>query len=258
MFCKRCGKQLNDSDVFCTQCGTKVEINETAPAEQPIIKNDITQQTSQSANVEQPTIQPTQQTITNENVQQENLQTVQQQPLNQQPINQQFYQNQPVQNPVTQTLGMKWYKFLIYFSLFASAVLNFSTSLMYFTGEIHNINSETARSEWVYAFYPSLKGLDVFFGVVALVLCVGAIFVRFQLAKFKKNGPLFYFILIGINIVTSIIYIIAYAIILADVNNYTTTITISPSQISGLIGNVVILILNIIYFNKRKHLFVNH
>lgn len=226
MFCKQCGKEVDESVTFCPQCGTKIEVAEES-AEQPVL-NAV----NQPVNAEQPNVQS-------------------------QPQPQPIFQNQPVQNPVVQTLGMNWYKFLIYFALFAAAVLNFSASLMYFTGEIYNMSGESVGSEWIYGFFPSLKGLDVFMGIVALVMCAGAIFVRFQLAKFKKNGPLFYFILIGVNIATSIIYMIASAVILADISNYTTTITISPSQIVGLITNFVILILNIIYFNKRKHLFVN-
>ena len=225
MFCKQCGKPIDDTAVFCPQCGAKVDNAVSNP--------EVSNMTNQTVNVEQPTVQPTQQV---------------QQP-NQQPI------NQPMQNPVAQSLGMNWYKFLIYFALFAAAVLNFSTALMHFTGEIHNMSSKThVDPEWFYGFFPSLKGLDVFMGVIALVLCAGAILVRMNLAKFKKNGPLFYFMLIGVNIVTSIIYVIAYAVILSDA---TREITISGQNIVTIVGNIVLLILNIIYFNKRKHLFVN-
>lgn len=34
MFCQNCGKEIKDSSTFCSECGAKVELNETVQANQ--------------------------------------------------------------------------------------------------------------------------------------------------------------------------------------------------------------------------------
>ena len=242
MFCKQCGTQLDASAKFCPQCGTMVEIAENTPIAQPTVENTASQQANQTVNIEQPTIQQTQQAQT----------------FNQQPV----YQNQPMQNQMVQPLGMNWYKFIIYFQLFACAVINLFVGSMYISGEIYNLQSASDNysshfgysvSKLIYEYFSELKAIDVMYGIISLGIAVFAIVVRMRLAKFKKDGPIFYYILQGVSIVASIIYMTIFIIIMSDIREF----TIPSSLISSLTTSIILLVINIIYFNKRKHLFVN-
>ena len=83
----------------------------------------------------------------------------------------------------------------------------------------------------------------------------GAIFTRFQLAGFKKNGPMLYFIVIGIIIFANFIYIIAAV---SEVKKYgfPASAIVQPSIVGQIIGYIILVVCNIIYFNNRKKLFV--
>ena len=154
---------------------------------------------------------------------------------------------------MTTQQGMKWYKFLIYFSLIFSAVLNLGSCILYFTGEVHNVgNSNHIDLEWFYTFFKDLKARDVFMGVACLILVALAIITEIFLVKFKKAGPVLLYVTIIINIVTSIAYLIGTVVIIGNVAGQ---VEIQPSDITSIVTSIVMLILNIIYFNKRKHLF---
>ncbi len=153
---------------------------------------------------------------------------------------------------VDNNLGMKWYKFLIYFSLFAGAVINVISGIPFLTGSIYDTSSGyEGTSDLVYAFYPGLKTIDVMYGIVALATAVLCIVARFALAKYKKSGPALLLSVYAVGIVISIIYFIAFKAIVTDVDLDTSSI------VSSMVSSVVMIIINKIYFDKRKHLFVN-
>ena len=60
------------------------------------------------------------------------------------------------------------------------------------------------------------------------------------------------YILYGANILFGIIYAIAVGIVCHDMS-----IAFSSGTIGSFVGSGVMLAVNIVYFNKRKHLFVN-
>lgn len=218
MFCRNCGNNLPEGTSFCTACGTPIQ---AAPAEQP---------------APQPVQQP-----------------VYQQPVYQQPNYQQNPYQQPVyqQPPVVfvQEMPMKWYKFLIYFSLFASAVLNVINGLGLLTGTIYQ-----GQADLVYATFEGLKGLDTFVGIFSLALAGFAVFVRFQLSGYKKLAPRLLLILyIGV-IVFDLVYIIGMGTVLPDI---AMDMIDTSSFYSSMISSAVFAIVNYIYFKKRAHLFVN-
>ena len=154
------------------------------------------------------------------------------------------HNNQPYQ-PDAMKYPMNWYKFLIYFALFASAVLNAISGIIYMTGGQYE-----GYASMVYAFYGSLKTLDIIMGILCIAVAVFAILTRFSLAKFQVNGPRNLYVLYIVNFCLVLIYAIAIGAI-TGINVFTASI------VANLITSIVMVVVNYIYFNKRKELFVN-
>ena len=150
------------------------------------------------------------------------------------------YEAQPVMTeaPPAQELqpcGMKWYKFLIYFALWAGAIVNLIDSLQFFTGSILGDDVEI-----LYAYYP----------LILVTYAVFAIYTRYRLAQFRQNGPACLHALYLVQLAMVLIYWLAGSLILGEWLDL-------ASGFSDLISSIVILCINIVYFRKRKHLFVN-
>ena len=73
---------------------------------------------------------------------------------------------------------MGWYKFLIYFALFAGAFLNVCYAVLYMTGSIYE--TEQIDPLTVYSLYPGVKAVDIVYGILLLVLAVFMIVFSFQ------------------------------------------------------------------------------
>lgn len=141
--------------------------------------------------------------------------------------------------------GMKWFKFIIYFQLWAGMLVNLVTAGKYFTGAYYEGNAEM-----VYRFFPALQPLDIVMGVVCLALAVYAVVVQRALAKFRAKGPMMYYLMYIVNTAVTVLYLIIGSIILGQ--------SAFTAEVAGsIIGSIVMLFVNIPYFNNRKHLFVN-
>lgn len=149
----------------------------------------------------------------------------------------------------TPKLGMKWYKFLIYFSLFFGAFLYLVYGYQFLTGSVYAISSNgEVTAELVYEFYgPLLHFLDVFYGISTIALAVFSIVVRNKLAKFNADAlTWFYAYQVG-NIIVGAVYIIGAALVTGQ--------TLSETSIGNLIGSLILLFINVRYFTKREYLF---
>lgn len=157
-----------------------------------------------------------------------------------------------VTTPGTTQYSMKWFKCLIWFMLFFSALYDFIYGINYITGGIYMVQTNgEATAELVYMFYGSaLKTLDVIYGFSLLAMAVLCIVTRFKLAKYKADGPQFVYIVYAASAVTALIYSVGVAII---ANNS----TMIASTITGVVVQAAILFANYKYFTKRKELFVN-
>lgn len=141
--------------------------------------------------------------------------------------------------------GMKWFKFIIYFQLWAGMLVNLVTVGKYFTGAYYEGNAEM-----VYRFFPALQPLDIVMGVVCLALAVYAVVVQRALAKFRAKGPMMYYLMYIVNTAVTVLYLIIGSIIIGQ--------SAFTAEVAGsIIGSIVMLFVNIPYFNNRKHLFVN-
>ena len=212
-FCPNCGTMCQDTATFCPNCGNSLVGN-------------TTEQAGAAGNYsgEYPTQQPVQQ---------------------QQPMPQGY----PVQQQPA--LPMKWYKFLIYFALFAGGILNFIQGINYITGDVYAAQSNLqVTAETVYSFYGNgLKVVDILFGVLLMLLGVFQIFTRFQLARYKKKAPLYINIVYGAMAGIEFLYFILTKCVGVDATLSTV--------IAGGIAYSIVFLCNYVYFKKRKHLFVN-
>jgi len=146
---------------------------------------------------------------------------------------------------------MAWFRFLIFFSLWASAFSNVVLAVMYLTGAIYDLEF-MGMADAVYAEYPSMRALDVAFAIAAVGIAVFSVYTRFRLAGFKKNGPQTLAVLYILSCAVSVLYAFVSSAMIGE---------LSASDLSSLSVNVLVTAIlvaaNRIYFDKRKHLFVN-
>lgn len=172
-----------------------------------------------------------------------------------------IYGQQPPQNqfytpaaPMAQH-PMKWYKLLIYFSLFLGALNNLINGLIYMTGGIYFVQSNGEFSaDMIYGFYGGgLKALDVTYGILLIAFAGFGIYTRSRLAKYKSNGPMCICILFvagaGLTLLYNIAFLAVTGLDFSEVFNAQTFTTIAVS-VGMVLGNYF-------YFEKRKDLFVN-
>lgn len=225
MFCPNCGNQCPDGTKFCQSCGTPLTNNQHRNT-QPDYGNQ-------------------------QNYYQQSNQQYQQTNYNQY---QQPNYNRPYQQPYVQPYPdpynghpMGWYKFLIYFALFAGAFLNVCSSILYLTGNIYTTSDVDPRA--VYYLYPGLQVVDIIYGVLLLAVAAFMIVTRFQLSGMKKNGPKMVIALYIINIAFAVIYVIAISCI-------TEYFVWDATTIGQCVIPIVMAIVNKVYFDRRKDLFV--
>ena len=145
--------------------------------------------------------------------------------------------NAPVEvhEPVQPAHPMKWHKFLIYFQLFLAALISLYNAVVCFRLVFLDVSG---LWDAVYAVS----------GVISVLLAVLALYVRFRLAGFRKNGPKMYILFLGINCVFQVLnLLISFG---SDLN------TVS-SAIGSLLTCVLMLVLTNIYYKKRADMFVN-
>ncbi len=146
---------------------------------------------------------------------------------------------------------MKWYKFIIYFQLFANAVLNGVMGIALVTGLIWKVYSDGyITAGMVYSFFPGMHAVDIIFGLLMIALAAWAIIIRFDLAKFEKGAPKKYLIFLGANIAVAILYTICASVAIGAYAG-------SPTLWVQVIVSGVLIIVNYFYFKKRSGMFVN-
>ena len=154
-------------------------------------------------------------------------------------------------NPQTQAPAqpsMKWFKFLIYFSLFAGAVVNLGSGIAWISGAIYAMQGGVS-ADTVYSVFGSLKAVDTLYGVMQIALAGFYVYTRFRLAKFCSNGPTCLYVICVLNACL----ILFYAIVAGSICGIDQVSSSVPSIGIG----IGLLITNVQYFKKRKHLFVN-
>lgn len=212
MYCSKCGAPLPDGSNFCTRCGTATNLAAQNTAAPPSPAEPAESQRFSNL-VERPTENP--------------------------------YAAYRPQAPQGPAFPMKWFKFTIYFQLFANVVLNLFNALSSLLGLAYGTDAEM-----VYRTYPGIHTLDMLTGILCLALAVFALVTRFQLAKFKKRGPLMLCIFLACNLVAELFYMVAASIV-------TGISFLNPTSISSAVTLIVLILCNHTYYNKRRELFTN-
>lgn len=141
--------------------------------------------------------------------------------------------------------GMKWFKFIIYFQLWAGMLVNLVTAVKYFTGAYYE-----GSAEMVYTFFPALHPLDIVMGVFCLALAAYAVVVQRVLAKFRTKGPMMYYLMYIVSTAGTVLYLLIGSLIIGQS-------AFTAETAGSFTGSLFMIFINIPYFNNRKHLFVN-
>lgn len=157
-----------------------------------------------------------------------------------------------------ESYSMKWFKFVIYFQLFASCVL----SVINGVGLLNGVNYGGMMDQ-LYEKCPTLKDADSFYAIASFLMAGFALVVRFRLAGYHRDGPVLYLVMLVANVVVVGIY----ALMIDGVGSVTigsgfpyydyTVFEFDawPSVISSFVSSGVLFVCNAIYFGKRSELF---
>lgn len=149
---------------------------------------------------------------------------------------------------VTKQLGMKWYKFIVYFQLPISIV-----SLMMYAYKGYKIKMESYNRESYYII-----------ALLYLAVIIYGIFVMIQLLRLKRGATMKYYLFIILSncvwILELIINIHFDASMMVEVDDSYLSKNLLFWVIYILlcvVSMAIYIILNYLYFRKREHLFVN-
>ncbi len=146
------------------------------------------------------------------------------------------------------TLPMNWFKFVIYVQLFLTTAVALFNAVSLFTGL-----SYSYEAEHVYSAFPSLKICDLLFGVLYVALGVMCLVARSRLAGFKAGAPTLYVAVYAAALLLSVIYPLAMSM----ATGMPLSETFDGNYLFSIMGSLGMILCNLTYFGKRKHLFVN-
>ena len=227
MFCSQCGKPTKQGQNFCRFCGAPLQQKTNSDSAddsvfEPAYKESIPSPTQGNSDLQQNSAPSPE-------------------------LSDEF--SASTQELSSQTpMKMAWYRFLIYFSLFAGAFINFLTSLSLLMGRYYT-NKKT--TEFLYNMYDDLRSLDILMALLLIMISAWGIFTRFRLARYRKNGPLYLNIHYGSSIAWCLIFIYS----LSSITNVSPT-EIASAYIPSIIAGIILIVTNTLYFQKRKHLFI--
>ena len=207
MYCFKCGKEIQGNPVYCPNCGAMLGETDKSTPFSPYSSEENSLVQAESANV----------------------------------VSDGYAagEAQPV-------LGMKWFKFIIYFQLFASMLMLIRDGVTTATGAQYG-----GDAEFIYALWPSLKTIDILYAIFCFVLAAFALYVRMSLAKYKEQGPKLYLTLLICNLVFPFLYLAAASL----ATGISMSELFSADLIGGALALIILIFVNKKYFNNRKHLF---
>ena len=224
MFCNNCGNQVADGQNFCMLCGSPV-----TPAQPQYTQMEYQQPQYTQVTPNQP--QYTQQNAYQQPYMQQNTYAAPQ------------LQSKP---------NMGWFNFIIWVQLFLNAILNTINGFTAIMGKQYVDNYGRDVSDLVYRTYDNLKIYDTIYGMALIMLAVLAIMIRFRLARFKKNSHISYISLLSFNVITPLIY----CLVASGETGVSMGDLLEDTRLSMIVV-IILIFINVFYFKKRKHLFVN-
>lgn len=160
--------------------------------------------------------------------------------------------------PLQPELPMTWFKVLANVFLILGAVGSIIAAIQYITGARYL--STGVDADWIYTYYPGFQAVDIIMGIFSAAYAAFCFYTRSQLLKFRKGSPKLITYLYAANAGVTVIAEICYISIISA-NAYISDSDIISSfisdTISAIIAAAIMIPVNIVYFKKRKHLFVN-
>ena len=150
-----------------------------------------------------------------------------------------------VVDPHGKTLGMKWFKFILYGQLFISIALRVLSGVFMLTGLQYG---GKANREVTYLFFDKLKAADIIFGIVIICVALYGFHVRKRLAAFGYDGPSLYYRYYFINLGVLVAYLVVCGII-------THSMAPGTGAYIQFAEAIIMLIANHTYFSNRAFLF---
>ena len=149
--------------------------------------------------------------------------------------------------------GMKWFKFMIYFGLFAAVLVCISN-----IGSLMNSYGDDATRQRVYQMFPGFQTADMIMIGGSIIAAVLILISRFKLAGFKSGSIGWFIAGYGVNLASVLVYTVMAQNEFSKAGYSGADVQEALSQSFINIGlSLVMIIINVIYLNKRKELFRN-
>ena len=167
------------------------------------------------------------------------------------------YRQQPGMNGYqTGTRGplpMNWYNFVVKVQYILILLFNaVAIEVLLVQGGVFGSKE---GQEFMYGASGAFIAADVIYIILIVIASVLCVLVRQKLVKFQKDAWKWYIGYLIFNLAASVLYYIGLAIIYGSLGFEAAVF--GSYIIVSLLGTVICVVLNYIYFNKRKHLFVN-
>ena len=151
-------------------------------------------------------------------------------------------QDPPKKIQHTEDRPMKWFMFLVYFLLIVGPLFRVISGVRAMSGNAY------ANADQIYLAFPMLRDLDILMGILSIVEAAALLFVRHWMVKGLKIGVKWYLIICIASTSATLLYtLIGSAIIKTLVTQNLFTVGF----------NIIYIILNKIYFDKRAEMFSN-
>lgn len=143
-------------------------------------------------------------------------------------------------------LPLKWFTFNIMFLLWVEAIFGALGGITTVMGQQYG-----GLTDLYYAFAGPARALDIAYGLVQVALAAATVYVRMELAQYRRFAPVHYLALVVISFVFSTVYsiVLTYGIGL-DLGGF----MLIPTLISAAL-NFLFLYLNKKYYDRRAYLF---
>ena len=149
--------------------------------------------------------------------------------------------------------GMKWFKFMIYFGLFAAVLVCISN-----LGSLMNSYGSDADRQRLYQMFPGLQTADMILIGGSVLAAVLILITRFKLAGFKSGSIGWFIVGYGVNLASVLVHTVLVQNEFSKAGLTGADVQEVLSQAYINIGfSLVMIIINVIYLNKRKELFRN-
>lgn len=248
MYCEKCGKKINPEDKFCGSCGTAINSIQEPKENVFEAKNEEMNKNGETNRFEAKDVELNKVKEIVDKAPTSPTTSIHPSLLNDTSKEAQILKAQ------AEGLGMKWYKFLIYFALFFTVFSCIVNCVSLFTGAHYDAlvtayyGEGAGGSELIYQTYPGIKIVDRVYGALGIIMAVVTLIMRSRLAKFKTKAAYQYIIYLLIFVVLTTAYDICSAIIIKSADF---------TLVGADAALVARFFLEKLYFSKREHLFVN-